>query len=210
MTSTQSLDLEYQYFRNELSDERYNESISYSPYSLSAKAYIPMVGVHLLKKLKNSLVLEGFLCGGPMFAECRYFSDWNYDWVTEGPGYTYLTFSSSGILEETGKGTGISLDLGGRLSYPFISGFEIFLEASYAYQVAKSISGPGREEIEGRDADWDARWGIKGETVSAAWGEVETEFPTAYWPNDSEEDRIRDFELDLSGFQLRLGFSFRF
>jgi hypothetical protein len=210
MTSTHSLDLEYQYFRNELSDERYNESIRYSPYSLSAKAYIPSLGFHISKTLKNSLTLEGFINAGPMFADCQYFTDWSYEWVTEGPGYLYVTYSSTGILEEKGSGTGLSLDLGGRLSYPIISSFEIFLEASYAYQVVKSISGPGREEMDGRSATWDGRWGIKGETVSAPWSEIETEFPTGYWPNNSEDDRIRDFELDLSGFQLRLGLSFRF
>ena len=210
MTSTHSLDLEYQYFRNELSDERYNESIRYSPYSLSAKAYIPTLGFHILKTLKNSLVLEAFIDAGPMFADCRYLSDWSYEWVTEGPGYIYVTYNSTGVLEEKGSGTGVSLDLGGRFSYPLISSFEIFLEASYAYQVVKSISGPGREEIDGRSTTWDGRWGIKRETVSAPWTEIETEFPTGYWPNNSEDDRIRDFELDLSGFQLRLGLSFRF
>jgi len=210
MSSAQTLDLEYQYFRDELSDERYNESIRYSPYSLSAKAYIPSLGFHILKKLNNSLVLEGFVSGGPMFAKCRYLSDWSYEWVTEGPDYRYLTYSSTGVLEEEGSGTGIAIDLGGRLSYPIISSFEIFLEASYAYQVAKSISGSGSEDRDRRIATWDGRWGIKGETVAAAWGELESEFPTSYWPENSETERIRDFELDLSGFQLRLGLSFRF
>ncbi len=210
ISSAYTLDLDYQYFRNEISDEQYNESIRYSPYALSAKAYIPSLGFHILKRLKNALILEGFVCGGPLFANCRYLSDWSYEWVTEGPGYRYLTYSSTGVLEEEGSGTGIALDLGGRLSYPLIQSFEIFLEASYAYQVVKSITGSGREEIDGRSATWNGRWGIKSETVSAAWDESETEFPTAYWPTNPEADRIRDFELDLSGFQLRLGLSFRF
>jgi hypothetical protein len=210
MSSTHTLDLDYQYFRNELSDERYNEGIRYSPYSLSAKAYIPTLGFHISKRMNNALVLEGFVTGGPMFANCRYFSDWSYEWVTEGPDYRYIVYSSTGVLEEEGSGTGIALDLGGRLSYPVIKSFEIFLEASYAYQVVKSISGSGREERTGRSATWDGRWGIKSETVAAAWGELETEFPTSYWPDNSEEAKVRDFELDLSGFQLKLGLSFRF
>lgn len=210
MSSTQSSDLDFQYFRNELSGELYNERIRYSPYSLSAKAYILTIGFHVLKEWTNSLVLEGFVCGGPMFADCRYLSDWSYEWVTEGPDYRYITYSSSGVLEEKGSGTGLALDLGARLSYPVIRHFEIFLEAAYAYQVVKSISGPGREERNTATVTWDDRWGIKKETVSAAWDEFETEFPTSYWPENSEEDRIRDFELDLSGFQLRLGLSFRF
>jgi hypothetical protein len=145
-----------------------------------------------------------------MFAKCRYLSDWSYEWVTEGPGYRYVTYSSTGVLQEEGSGTGIAIDLGGRLSYPIIRSFEVFLEAGYAYQVVKSISGSGREERDGRSLSWDGRWGIKSETVAAAWGGLETEFPTGYWPDNSEAERIKDFELDLSGFQLRLGLSFRF
>jgi hypothetical protein len=210
MSSTHTLDLDFQYFRNELSDERYEESIRYSPYSLSAKAYIPSLGIHILKRLNDSLLLEGFICGGPMFADCRYLSDWSYEWVTEGPGYRYLTYSSLGILEEEGSGTGIAIDLGGRLNYPVFRSFEIFLEASYAYQVVKSISGSGREDRDGRITTWDGRWGIKSETGATGWGELESEFPTSYWPDNSEAERLRDFELDLSGFQLRLGLAFRF
>jgi hypothetical protein len=210
LSSTHTLDLDYQYFRNELSDERYNESIRNSPYSLSAKAYIPTLGFHILKKMKNSLVLEGFVYGGPLFANCRYLSDWSYEWVTDGPDYRYITYSNTGILEEEGSGIGIAIDLGGRLSYPITRSFAIFLEASYAYQVVKSVSGSGREDRDGRNVSWDGRWGIKSETVEAAWGEFNTEFPTGYWPDNSETERIRDFELDLSGFQLKLGLSFRF
>ncbi len=210
ISSQQSSDLNFQYFRRELSGEWYNESITYAPYSLSAKAYIPTLGFHIQKRLINELVLEGFLTGGPMFAQCRYFSEWRYEWETEGPDYRYITYSNTGALEENGSGTGIALDLGGRISYPIIKSFAIFLEASYAYQVVKSVSGAGREERDGRSATWDGRWGIKSETVAAAWGALETEFPTNYWPNSSEEDKVRDFKLDLSGFQLRLGLSFRF
>jgi hypothetical protein len=210
ISSQQSSDLDFQYFRHELSGERYNESITYAPYSLSAKAYIPTLGFHIRKRLKNVLVLEGFLTGGPMFARCSYFTEWRYEWETEGPNYRYITYSNTGALEEKGSGTGISLDFGGRISYPIIKSFAIFLEASYAYQVVKSISGPGQEERDGRSVSWDGTWGIKSEIVAAAWGELETEFPTNYWPENSEENKVKDFELDLSGFQLRLGLSFRF
>lgn len=210
MSSKHTSELEFQYSRNELSDEQYNESIRYSPYSLSAKAYIPTLGFHIAKKMKNVLVLEGFITGGPIFAECQYLSEWSYEWVTEGPDYRYVTYNNSGTLEEEGSGTGIALELGGRFSYPIIKSFDIFLEASYAYQGVKSISGTGREERDGRTETWDGTWAIKSETVTTAWGQFGTEFPTNYWPNDSEEDKVRDFELDLSGFQLKLGLSFRF
>jgi hypothetical protein len=46
--------------------------------------------------------------------------------------------------------------------------------------------------------------------MTAAWGEIDLELPTNYRPLNSDEGRARDFELDLSGFQLRLGLSLRF
>lgn len=210
MSGQQSQDLSFQYFRHELSGERYNESITYLPFSLSAKAYVPALGLHIQKILKNALVLEGFVSGGPLFAQCLYFTEWSYEWVTEGSNYSYITYSTTGILEEKGSGTGIALDLGARLSYPIIRSLAIFAEASYAFQAVKSISGPGREERDGRSLTWDGTWSIKSETAAAPWGELETEFPTSHWPNNSEENKVKGFELDLSGFQLRLGVSLRF
>ena len=96
---------DFRYTRNELSDEQYIENLTYSPYSLSAKAYIPMLGIHISKKIKNALVIEGFLCGGPMFVECHYQSDWSYEWRIKGNNYNWLAFNSAGVHEEKGTGT---------------------------------------------------------------------------------------------------------
>jgi len=203
-------DLDFQYTRNELSDEQYIENLTYSPYSLSTKAYIPMLGIHISKKIKNALVLESFLCGGPMFVECHYQSDWSYEWRIKGNNYNWLAFSSAGVLEEKGKGTGIAFDLGGKLSYPLDKNLEVFVEGGYAYQVAKSITGEGKEISGASSNTWDGEWGVKKEKITAPWGELEVKLPANYWPDNSSEGKVRDFELDLSGFQLRLGLSLRF
>ncbi|MDH5744883.1 MAG: hypothetical protein OEZ52_15170, partial [Candidatus Aminicenantes bacterium] len=117
---------------------------------------------------------------------------------------------SSGILEKKGSGTGIALDVGGRLAYPLFESLRIFLEGGYAYQVTKNISGDGREIKDDSSETWDGRWSIKREEIRTPWGELVLDIPTNYWPTNSDSEKLRDFELDLSGFQLRLGLSFRF
>jgi hypothetical protein len=200
----------FSYARNELSGEQYIENTIYSPYSLSAKAYAPILGIHITKKVNDSLTVEGFLSGGPLYVQCHYLSDWSYEWWISGTNYNWSMFTSAGVLEERGKGTGIALELGGKGSYPLAEDLEVFLEGVYSYQVAKNVSGEGRETWGESSETWDGQWGIKEEKVSSPWGELEVKLPTNYWPNNSNTGKSRDFELDLSGFQLRLGLSFRF
>lgn len=204
-------DFDFEYTRNEIEGEQYSESSTFFPYSLSVKAYVPHVGIHLMKKVKGALMLEGYFSGGPLFAECSYFSNWRYEWrIREANQSEYLVFQRAGTLEEKGTGTGIAIDLGGRIKYPLIKNLGIFLEAGYAYQVVKNVSGSG-SELNGEFSEtWDGRWAIKQEQIRTPWGELEAELPTNFWPDGSNEGKVRDFELNLSGFQLRLGLSFRF
>ena len=56
-------------------------------YTISAKGYIPSLGIHLAKRITSYLRLEGFLTGGPLFAECMYFMDWSSGWpVSDSSG----------------------------------------------------------------------------------------------------------------------------
>jgi hypothetical protein len=210
MSSRQESELDFQYIRNELFDEEYIENLSYSPFSLSAKAYVPLAGIHVVKRFRNSLELEGYVTGGPMFVKSSLLSDWVYEWRVEGPDYGYVVVNSIGRIEQDGSGTGIAIDFGGRLSIAVIESLAFFLEGGYAYQVAKNISGSGLETRGSSNVTWNGKWSIKQETMTAAWGEIDLELPTNYWPPNSDEERARDFELDLSGFQLRLGLSLRF
>ncbi|MFC2163824.1 hypothetical protein ACFLT2_02360 [Acidobacteriota bacterium] len=210
MTSKQESDLDFQYTRDELIEEQYIESLAYSPFSISTKAYMPLVGIHIVKRFRNALELEGYITGGPMFVKCHYLSDWMYEWRIQGPDYGYIVASRIGRLEQNGSGTGIAIDFGGRLSYPIAKIMAIFLEGGYAYQVAKNPSGSGLETQGTSNVTWNGEWSIKQETMEAAWGEIDLELPTNYWPNNTAEGRSRDFKLDLSGFQFRLGLSLRF
>ncbi len=208
---THESEFDFEYIRNEIEGDRYTEILSYFPYSLSVNAYVPQIGIHVMKRIKGALVLEGYLAGGPLFVECRYLSNWSYEWHRrEVSNYEYLVFQSTGALDEKGTGTGIAVDLGGRMNYPLFKNMGIFLEAGYAYQVAKNVSGPGSELNGPFSESWAGRWAIKQEQITSPWGELEAELPTSYWPDGSNERRMRNFKLDLSGFQLRLGLSFQF
>jgi hypothetical protein len=81
----------------------------------------------------------------------------------------------------------------------------LFLEGVYSYQVVKKITGKGREIRGDVETAWEGRWAIKKEMIAAPWGTMEAEFPTNYWPEGSTSSRVRDFRLDFSGFQARIG-----
>lgn len=199
--------LDFNYTRNELFYEQYIESLYISPYQLSIKAYNPFIGIHFFKKLNRFLSAEGFILGGPLFAECAYESNWQYTWLIQGEGYTWLTYEANGLLAQDGSGTGIALEVGARLNVPVIHGFDIFLESGYAYLVVKSLSGSGRE-IQGESTEtWEGDWKTKSEAMSARWGTLDLQFPTSFQTSGTG---IEDFWLDLSGFRVKIGFSLGF
>jgi hypothetical protein len=185
------------------SDELFN-------YSLSAKGYIPSIGIHLGKRITSALQLEAFLTGGPLFAECYYFMDWSTEWpISESAGdYGSL---NEGILEEKGYGTGLALQAGVRLDFEFAKRYGFFLESGYAYQTVSDISGPGTRSMTSHRERWEGDWGIKQDIRVQPWGTAHFLWPSNGWGlSQGTWWRTRDFELDLSGFQIRLGVYFRF
>jgi hypothetical protein len=202
-----SNNLDFRYTRDEFSNEYYIETLSFSPYGLSVRAYQPSVGIHIFKRLSRFLTAEGFASGGPLFTKFTYESAWNYLWIIEGPGYSWETYESNGLLEGDGTGTGISLEAGGRLSVPVLRKLEVFLEGGYTYQVVKSLSGSGREVQAENTETWNGEWGVMTETLAAPWGTLNLRFPTNHQMHGAE---IEDFSLDLSGFRIRVGLSLEF
>jgi hypothetical protein len=151
-----------------------------------------------------------FLAAGPVFANCEHVSSWEYTWHRTGNGEDWDVAQSAGLLEERGRGTGLAADLGGRFQFNVSRWLALFLEGAYSYQLVKTIKGEGREVRGVVVTNWEGTWAFKRETIQAPWGTLETEAPTNYWPEGSASSRGRDFRLDSSGFQARLGFAFRF
>lgn len=199
--------LNFRYTRNELSDVQYIESLDIAPHAVEVKAFMPFVGIHFRKRLGRLLTAEGFAAGGPLFAECSYESQWHYTWTIQGQGYSWETYKSEGVLEEDGSGTGIALEIGGRISIPVLRRIDVFLESGYAYQVVKSLSGSG-VEIQGENTQtWEGKWGMKSETMTTPWGMRDLLFPTN---NKTDGTEVGDFRLDFSGFRIRIGVSLGF
>ncbi len=202
-----SENLNFNYTRDELNDEYYAETLSFSPYEISVRAYQPSVGIHIFKRLGRLLTAEGFASGGPIFTKFKYESAWNYTWIIFGPDYAWRTYESNGLLEGDGTGTGISLEVGGRVSLAVFSKLEAFLEGGYAYRMVKNLSGAGQEVQAENTETWSGEWGIMTENFTAPWGILDLQFPTNRQMPGSQ---VEDFSLDLSGFRMRIGFSWRF
>jgi hypothetical protein len=202
-----SHDLTFIYTRNELSEERYVETLTAAPYQLTVEAVLASIGLHFSKKIGRSMTAEGFLAAGPLWAVCRYKSSWTYAWVIRGPNYTWTPFDSTGLLEMDGSGRGFFWEMGARLELPLAGRIKSFLEAGYARQVVDSVSGGGRE-LQGQSSEsWEGKWQIQKETVTAPWGLLDLRTPSN---RQREGVETENFRLDLSGFRLRLGLSLAF
>ncbi len=189
---------------------QYFEEREISPFTLSTEGYIPSIGIHYEKKITPSIGIEGFLTGGPLFANCSYFLDYR---STPIAGETpIIELAGWGELEVKGKGTGVALNGGIRINVDMGRNFGLFLEGGYAFQVVNKLSGPGSHVYNYVTRAWEGEWGIKEIFVERAWGNIYYQLPSNYWEKESEDKyyKIRDFKLDLSGFQIKIGISYRF
>ena len=202
-----SQELTNTYYRNELSNERYVETLTAAPYQLSMEAALASIGLHFSKKIGRSMTAEGFLAAGILWASCRYQSSWTYTWVIQGPGYNWTPYDSAGLLEMDGSGSNFFWETGVRIDIPVGGAFRAFLEGGYAHQAIDSISGGGRE-LQGQSSEsWEGEWQVQKETVTTPWGTLDLRTPSNRQREDVETE---NFRLDLSGFRLRLGLSFAF
>jgi len=183
----------------------YQYRIVYDPYILSIRGYVPSIGIHFQTPLKEQLSAGGFLEGGPLIGRCTLGYDYTEEWYSNEENL--IDRSSNRYLEEIGKGTGFSLEGGLRISLS-IGKFAPFFEGSYVYQKIKNLSGPGIEQTAFLERKWGGEWGVKQYTSSRDWGELSYEYPSNDW--GGTVSKHRDFNLDLSGFQFRIGIAYRF
>jgi hypothetical protein len=183
-----------------------------SPYTLSAAGYIPAIGIHFSRKLTRSTEIEGYLTAGPLFARCSYFIDYQSAPLSDEGVIVDKYYWDVGVIEEKGKGTGFSLEGGARMNFNIGKNFALFLEGGYAYQMVNNMSGPGYHTYNYETETWEGDWAIKEVYLDGQWGSRYFQFPSNAW--GMEEDyvyyKIRDFKLDLSGFRMKIGISYRF
>jgi hypothetical protein len=213
-----SISLGFKYFSKEQSSEvsaqyqwvsgrPYILDYQYSPYSLSTRAFTPLLGVHFLFGAGKSFGFEYFLTAGPLFAQCQYLV-----------GITRLYSRDNNVInanetsyEIQGKSTGLSLNTGLRINVGIFRSLGLFCEGGYSYQTASNLSGQGTfifyryEDPETKyisdTIEWEGYWGVK-ET------EAHSPLPSNEWEKD--DARVSDFRLDLSGMFLQFGISCSF
>jgi hypothetical protein len=180
------------------------------PYSISVRAYVPMVGVHYRFGRIRGLNLEAFLSAGPMFARCEFM---RRRYASSLDSYDFQTELDSS-LEMTGRGTGLALEAGLQVNLKLVKNVYLLVEGGYAYQMVWSITGPGISVTTTRDSNMDGytetasrdgRWTMVEGYLENEWGR----FPYAYPTGQPRTGNSPGFRLDLSGAQVRLGLSFR-
>jgi hypothetical protein len=180
------------------------------PYSISVRAYVPMVGLHYRLGKIRFLNLEAYLAAGPLFARCEFR---RHRYASSLDSYDFQTEVDSS-LEMTGKGTGLALEAGLQVNVKLVKNVYLLVEGGYAYQMAWSITGPGSSETTTRDsnmagytdsASWDGPWTMVEGSLANEWGQ----YPYAYPTSQPRTGDAQEFRLDLSGAQVRLGLSFR-
>ncbi len=181
-----------------------------NPYTLSVKGYVPMVGIHFKVAEIRSIKLEVYMAGGPLFARCGFARQRNSR-RSDSYGYWYEQTLS---YEIQGKGTGIALETGLHANINIVKTINLFIEGGYSYQRVGEISGPGSSETEFRDlnsigysesSSWQGPWAMVQGSYNRNWGNMPYRFPS----NEYGTDGFSDFKVDLSGFQIRIGVSFR-
>lgn len=183
-----------------------NHKHEYFPFNISVKAFIPTIGIHFEKGLFKDIGFEIFVCGGPLLGQCVYSLDYKYENVTNGN----LISTSAYNFEEKGSGTGIALDGCIRMNYSMSEHLGLFVETGYAYQKVEDLKGPGYIKSNGEVEEWEDEWGMKEYYKAEYWGIMDSMYASNSWEFPENYLWIREFKLDLSGFQARIGISYRF
>jgi hypothetical protein len=117
----------------------------------------------------------------------------------------------NGIIEELGRGTAAAFVLGLKADYLLTRRTGLFVEGGYAFQSVRGVSGPGTRSDTGLRDSWEGEWAMKQMVQVEPWGTGRFLWPSNAWELfGGEWWRARDFKLDLSGFELRVGVFIRF
>jgi len=172
----------------------------YDPLKVSASGIMPLLGVHVRRNIAAGIALEAFLTGGPFFSRIEYFRQ-----VYNEEGQR----TPASFLQEKGNSVGIALEAGLRLEKAVRRDLGLFLEMGYAYQVADGLKGEGLVRDNSGEESWEGEWGMKDTYLADYWGTRSLLLASNYWTTEDAPLRRRDFRLDLSGVQVRVGISVR-
>ena len=187
-----------------------NHTKKYDPYQLRLSGYAVLGGIHYRMPVGKKTDIEAGAAAGWARADMDFSSRWSYSASYQGNNVTYYSVEDS-ILEGDGSGNGFMGQAMLRLNRMLGKRVGFFVETAYSYCRIKSIEGSGREIRTGipGETTWEGVWGIKKEEIRLLWANADVSVPTNYWGEWTASQRVRDFVLDLSGFRLVFGISFR-
>lgn len=199
-------ELFFEFIRILAAGDQYVETLTFNPYRLRVQSYWPNIGIHFRRPIGRHFRAGAHAAAGPLFADVSYGSAWTYAWDMRGSNYIWPVFRDAGERHEKGSGSGFGLELAGRLERALGSRLAVFLEGGYAWMKVNAISGSGQETRAELVETWSGKWVIRGETIVTPWETLAIKFPTSR-PQTGADDG--PFRLDLSGWQLRAGVSWR-
>lgn len=184
-------------------------SVAYPDFFLAVRAWIPQLGAKVELIHKRSWTGGIRLAAGPMFSSLRVIEK-RVVKRTDADGYWT---ESRYRFDMKGRGMGAAAEGAVFLALAVLPRLELALEAGYSLRVGTRFSGPGTHESQRRDANaaedpvrsqWqDGKWlTLPGESHQL-WGDLYYAQPGNYASGSGE-----NFRLDLSGWQLAVGFSF--
>jgi hypothetical protein len=147
-----------------------------------------------------------------MLARCRSVLETQYKYQYSN-GYRSESYY---LLDMKGAGTGVALDLSADLRLKLTGRLSFFLASGYAWRRAANIKGAGHNQSLFLDSNatqnliensWEGRWRKK-DMLYSIYG---SQFAETYYGNYfSDSEDTDSFVLDLSGFQVKAGFSWAF
>jgi hypothetical protein len=187
-----------------------------SGFLLAVSTWEPQVAAHFGWQVGPVLRFELLVGGGPLFVSVRSLSERRIS-TTDPSGYVSSSLSR---VEMSGKSTGFSGALGGRICVKTGGFLNLFVEGSYAFRIADEISGPGSSRTVAYDSNasqdpalvsWAGGWiNVRNQTTSA-WGQLAMYVPqNQIVPPAFNGPGAVKFNLDLSGFQVKAGLAIRF
>lgn len=202
-TNSFSLTEEYTVFEN--SGATSLDTISYTPLELYVRGVGVHAGIHLGRDIGRLFRVEGYIAAGPVWATCGFAYDWSWRQQFGESGVT-IPLDFSRHLE--GSGSGLSLEGGLQVHLRLSRRVNLFAQGAYTQRSVTNLSGPGGQTMYGNVEEWEGEIGLIGETHREPWGTREFLVLNNNW-RDQEQLKKRNMKLNLSGFSLSFGFSFR-
>ncbi len=177
---------------------------------LEARALALTLGVHLGTEVWRKLRAEIFAAAGPSRATVR-------NWVNDTGDFTddlgqHVMAPELNSFDARGSGSGWLARAGLQLTWPLSRRWSILLQGVRSWHACTRFAGETRVDYpEHPGAILSGEWSVYGRKSVRKWGELVYQYPINIILTPSAPSQpVRPFELDLSGFALQFGVSYRF